>query len=172
MKVSKVQNAWCCFPRNLGWCTPVIPKLRRQRSGDLRVQGQPDLHSESQDSQGYIVGPWFKKGGKSVCVGFNWYESGIKDGAFERYLGLDNLTTLGLLWWHKWGCVCVCVCVSERGRQTDRQTGFLCIALAVLGLKECVTITQLSVGFLFLLLLFETGFLYVALAVAVLELIL
>ena len=35
------------------WRTPLIPVLRRQRQADLWVQGQPDLQSVFQDSQGY-----------------------------------------------------------------------------------------------------------------------
>jgi hypothetical protein len=35
------------------WCTPLIPALGRQRQADLWVRGQPGLHSEFQDSQGY-----------------------------------------------------------------------------------------------------------------------
>jgi len=33
--------------------TPLIPTLGRQRQVKLWVQGQPDLHKEFQDSQGY-----------------------------------------------------------------------------------------------------------------------
>jgi hypothetical protein len=34
------------------WLTLVIPALGRQRQANLRVQGQPGLQSEFQDSQG------------------------------------------------------------------------------------------------------------------------
>jgi hypothetical protein len=35
------------------WLTPLIPALGRQRQADTRVQRQPGLQSEFQDSQGY-----------------------------------------------------------------------------------------------------------------------
>jgi len=36
---------------------PLIPSLGRQRQIDVRVQSQPDLQSEFQDSQGYTEKP-------------------------------------------------------------------------------------------------------------------
>ena len=36
------------------WHTPLIPALGRQRQADFSVQGQPDLQSEFQDSQGCL----------------------------------------------------------------------------------------------------------------------
>jgi hypothetical protein len=39
------------------WRTPLIPALRRQRQADFWVRGQPGLHSEFQDSQGYTEKP-------------------------------------------------------------------------------------------------------------------
>ncbi|EGW01303.1 hypothetical protein I79_001746 [Cricetulus griseus] len=41
--------------------TPLIQELRRQRQVDLRVQGQPDLHSKFQDSQSFGDRPCLKK---------------------------------------------------------------------------------------------------------------
>jgi hypothetical protein len=35
------------------WRMPFIPALRRQKQVDFCVPGQPGLHSEFQDSQGY-----------------------------------------------------------------------------------------------------------------------
>ena len=43
------------------WCTPVILALGRQRQADFWVQGQPDLQSEFQASQGYTEKPCLKK---------------------------------------------------------------------------------------------------------------
>jgi hypothetical protein len=43
------------------WCIPLIPELRRQKQADFRVQGQPFLQSEFQDSQGYIEKSCLKK---------------------------------------------------------------------------------------------------------------
>jgi hypothetical protein len=44
----------------------LIPILRETKAGEsLRVQGQPGLHSGSQDSQGYRVIPCFKKNQKN-----------------------------------------------------------------------------------------------------------
>jgi hypothetical protein len=40
---------------------PLIPALRRQRQVDFWVQGQPDLQSEFQDSQGYTDKPCLEK---------------------------------------------------------------------------------------------------------------
>jgi hypothetical protein len=40
---------------------PLIPALKRQRQVDFRVQGQPGLQSEFQDSQGYTEKPCLKK---------------------------------------------------------------------------------------------------------------
>jgi hypothetical protein len=40
---------------------PLIPALRRQRQADFRVQGQPGLQSEFQDSQGYTEKPCLGK---------------------------------------------------------------------------------------------------------------
>jgi hypothetical protein len=47
-----------CVVKTLGtsrawWRMPLIPALGRQRQVDFRVQGQPGLQSEFQDSQGY-----------------------------------------------------------------------------------------------------------------------
>jgi hypothetical protein len=36
---------------------PLIPALGRQRQADFSIQGQPGLHSEFQDSQGYTEKP-------------------------------------------------------------------------------------------------------------------
>jgi hypothetical protein len=47
------------------WCTPLIPALGRQRQADFRVQGQPDLQSEFQDSQGYREKPCLEKQNKN-----------------------------------------------------------------------------------------------------------
>ena len=47
------------FPFNL--VVPLIPALRRQRQGDLWVQGQLGLHSDLQDSQDYTKKPCLKK---------------------------------------------------------------------------------------------------------------
>ena len=44
-----------------GGGTPLIPALGRQRRADFWVQGQPGLHSEFQDSQGYTEKPCLKK---------------------------------------------------------------------------------------------------------------
>ena len=44
-------------PYWMWWCTPLIPALGRRRQVYLWVLGQPDLHSELQDSQKYIVWP-------------------------------------------------------------------------------------------------------------------
>jgi hypothetical protein len=43
------------------WRTPLIPALGRQRQMNFGVRGQPGLHSEFQDSQGYTEKPCFKK---------------------------------------------------------------------------------------------------------------
>jgi hypothetical protein len=40
---------------------PLIPALGRQRQADFRVQGQPGLQSEFQDSQGYTEKPCLEK---------------------------------------------------------------------------------------------------------------
>jgi hypothetical protein len=51
---------------------PLIPALERQRQADFRVQGQPGLQSEFQDSQGYIEKPCLKKqkqtNKQKVCI--------------------------------------------------------------------------------------------------------
>lgn len=39
---------------------PLISALERQRRVGLLAQGQPDLHSEYQDSQGYTKNPALK----------------------------------------------------------------------------------------------------------------
>jgi hypothetical protein len=44
---------------------PLIPALRRQRQADFRVQGQPGLQSEFQDSQGYTEKLCFEKQNKT-----------------------------------------------------------------------------------------------------------
>ena len=33
------------------WHTPLIPAIRTEASGSLRVQGQPGLHSDGQDHE-------------------------------------------------------------------------------------------------------------------------
>jgi hypothetical protein len=43
------------------WRTLLIPALGRQRQADFWVWGQPGLHSEFQDSQGYTEKPCLKK---------------------------------------------------------------------------------------------------------------
>ena len=43
------------------WCMPVIPALGRQRQVDFWVRGQPGLHSEFQERQGYTEKPCLKK---------------------------------------------------------------------------------------------------------------
>ena len=53
-------------PKNLKFSqawghTPLIPALGRQRQADFRVQGQPGLQSEFQDSQGYTEKPCLEK---------------------------------------------------------------------------------------------------------------
>jgi hypothetical protein len=40
---------------------PLIPEFGRQRQADFWVQGQPGLHSEFQDSQGYTEKPCLDK---------------------------------------------------------------------------------------------------------------
>jgi hypothetical protein len=45
---------------------PLIPALRRQRQTDFRVQGQPGLQSEFQDSQGYTEKPCLEKQNKQT----------------------------------------------------------------------------------------------------------
>jgi hypothetical protein len=45
----------------VGWRTPLIPALGRQRQVNFWVRGQPDLQSEFQDSQGYTEKPCLKK---------------------------------------------------------------------------------------------------------------
>jgi hypothetical protein len=42
------------------WRTPLIPALGRQRQADFWVRGQPGLHSEFRDSQGYTEKPCLK----------------------------------------------------------------------------------------------------------------
>jgi hypothetical protein len=42
------------------WHKPLIPALVRQRQVDFLVQGQPDLQSKFQDSQGYTEKPCLK----------------------------------------------------------------------------------------------------------------
>jgi hypothetical protein len=49
-------NKLCTFKLKLArqwWHTPLIPAIGRQKQGDFRVEGQPGLQSEFQDSQGY-----------------------------------------------------------------------------------------------------------------------
>jgi hypothetical protein len=48
------------------WHTPLIPALGRQRQADFSVQGQPDLQSEFQDSQGYKEKPCLKQTNKQT----------------------------------------------------------------------------------------------------------
>jgi hypothetical protein len=43
---------------------PAIPALKWQRQADLWVQGQPDLQSEFQVSQGYTEKPCLEKANK------------------------------------------------------------------------------------------------------------
>ena len=43
------------------WRTPLIPALRSQRQANFWVQGQPDLQSEFQNSQGYTKKPCLEK---------------------------------------------------------------------------------------------------------------
>jgi hypothetical protein len=43
------------------WHMPLIPAFGSQRQADFRVQGEPDLHSEFQDSQDYTEKPCLKK---------------------------------------------------------------------------------------------------------------
>jgi hypothetical protein len=54
------------------WCTPLIPALGRQKQADFRVQGQPGLQSEFQDSQGYTKKPCLEKQSKTkesgICM--------------------------------------------------------------------------------------------------------
>jgi hypothetical protein len=40
---------------------PLVPALGKQRQANFWVQGQPDLQSEFQDSQGYTEKPCLKK---------------------------------------------------------------------------------------------------------------
>jgi hypothetical protein len=40
---------------------PLIPAFGRQRQADFLVRGQPGLHSEFQDSQGYTEKPCLGK---------------------------------------------------------------------------------------------------------------
>jgi hypothetical protein len=47
---------------------PLIPALGRQRQADFWVRGQPGLHSEFQDSQGYIEKPCLEKQNKKAQV--------------------------------------------------------------------------------------------------------
>jgi hypothetical protein len=47
-------------------CMPLITALGRQRQADLWVWGQPGLHSELQDSQGYTEKPVLEK---ETCLG-------------------------------------------------------------------------------------------------------
>jgi hypothetical protein len=56
--------------KNMSWAvvgTPLIPALGRQRQVELCEWGQPGLHSEHQDSQGYKVRPclWGQGWGES-----------------------------------------------------------------------------------------------------------
>jgi hypothetical protein len=51
--------------KNTNTSTPLVPALRRQRQVDFRVQGQPGLQSEFQDSQGYTEKPCFEKQNKT-----------------------------------------------------------------------------------------------------------
>jgi hypothetical protein len=53
VRSSGLSRAW--------WCMPLIPALGRQRQVDFRVQGQPGLQSEFQDSQGYTEKPCLEK---------------------------------------------------------------------------------------------------------------
>jgi hypothetical protein len=48
-------------PAEQWWRTCLIPALGRQRQVDFWVWGQPGLHSEFQDSQGYTEKPCLKK---------------------------------------------------------------------------------------------------------------
>jgi hypothetical protein len=57
---------WKCRVAGQWWRTPLIPALRRQRQADLWVRGQPGLHSEFQDSQGYTEKPCLKKNKKQT----------------------------------------------------------------------------------------------------------
>ena len=43
------------------WRTPLIPAIGRQRQADFGVRGQPGLHGEFQDSQGYTEKPCLEK---------------------------------------------------------------------------------------------------------------
>jgi hypothetical protein len=43
------------------WRTPLIPAFGSQRQADFLVQGQSDLQSEFQDSQGYTEKSCLKK---------------------------------------------------------------------------------------------------------------
>jgi hypothetical protein len=43
------------------WRRPLIPALGRQREANFWVQGQPDLQSEFQDSQGNTEKPCLEK---------------------------------------------------------------------------------------------------------------
>jgi hypothetical protein len=45
---------------------PLIPALERQRQVDFRVQGQPSLQREVQDSQGYTEKPCLKNKNKQT----------------------------------------------------------------------------------------------------------
>jgi hypothetical protein len=56
----------------------LIPALRRQRQGDLWVQGQPGLQSEFQDSQGYTEKPCLKKPKKKKNAISSLYKNCLK----------------------------------------------------------------------------------------------
>ena len=50
MQIKSRQACWGCG-------IALIPALGRQRQADIWVQGQPNLHNEFWDSQGYIQKP-------------------------------------------------------------------------------------------------------------------
>ena len=67
------------------WCTLLIPALGRQRQVDFRVQGQPGLQSEFQDSQGYTEKPCLYREPKPGAIQKNKttkkVHSGWRDGS-------------------------------------------------------------------------------------------
>jgi hypothetical protein len=63
---------------------PVIPALGRQKQADFWVRGQPGLHSEFQDSQGYTEKPCLKKKKKRKKRKRNYFKMsiiGVGDGS-------------------------------------------------------------------------------------------
>jgi hypothetical protein len=56
LKSTKLSQAW--------WHTPLIPALGRLRQANFKVQGQPGIQSEFQDSKGYTEKPCLKKNKK------------------------------------------------------------------------------------------------------------